>query len=69
LCHFDGSDMENGLNSMINSLKLLNNKETNEFDLYLVGGFLDDKKYSINTTLTLFSKYIISYQFNKKISN
>ena len=59
LCHFDGSDLEGGVNSMILSLKNVNAQHTasnvnNSYSLYIVGGFDDDKNSSLELTLGLF---------------
>lgn len=52
--------MENGIEAMTDSLKKLrlDNGTDAVFDLYLVGGFDDFKKYSIKTTLSLISKKV-----------
>lgn len=68
LCHFDGSDMSNGADAMINSLKKLNDSSQIEFNLYIIGGFNDPKKYSIKTTLSLMEIFMQSTEkFNLKL--
>jgi len=62
--------MENGIEAMIDSLKKLrlDNGTDAFFDLYLVGGFDDPKKYSIETTLSLINFFIQSTEtFNLKL--
>ena len=56
LCHFDGTDVENGAKSMINSLKELN-PNCESFYLYVAGGFDDKRSLSINLTLEIFRKF------------
>jgi len=63
LCHFDGSDMLEGLQSLINSLKSLNetsSTNSSNFDLYIVGGFIDNRHISNDVTLNLFKLFINS---------
>ena len=60
LCHLDGSETYEGIRAMIESLNRLRNDPENkvEFSVYLVGGFDDSKKYSIDLTLSIFSKHL-----------
>ena len=61
LCHFDGTDVENGVLAMIKSLKDLG--ATDQFFLYIVGGFDDNRNLSIDLTLELFG---MCFFFGKK---
>ena len=64
LCHFDGSDNKEAILMMIHSLKRLKYKsdfnkrkeEPNEFDLFMMGGFVDDRNMSEETSIDLISK-------------
>jgi hypothetical protein len=62
--------MKNGIDSMLRSLKILRpDIQVNVFDLYIVGGFNDPKKYSIKTTQTLMSNYVICFFFLRNNKN
>ena len=55
LCHFDGSFINEGVSDMINSLCRLNENADN-FDLFIVGGFVEKKNYSTKLTNEIFGK-------------
>ncbi len=60
LCHFDGSDLEGGVEAMIASLKNLNkNKSETTYSLFIVGGFDDNRKLSLDLTMKLFGNRLI----------
>lgn len=61
LCHFDDHEMKKGILKMMNALVNLKNTSCDEiaditYSLYIVGGFDDDRKMSIQLTRRLFSK-------------
>jgi len=60
MCHFDGSDMSEGLDSMLSCLKTLSPTNSNKFNLYVVGGFQDSRKISQDVTNELFELFIES---------
>jgi hypothetical protein len=74
LCHFDGCDTSDGLESMINSLKefrQIQNTESQynfELSLYICGGFNDNRNTSIDLTNELFGKKILCFVFETLLS-
>ncbi len=75
MCHFDGTDIKGGLAAMVKSLKELkpSDSNANKYSVYIVGGFNDDRKSSLELTYKLFSKfyslriYLLIYVINNKM--
>ncbi|XP_074647236.1 protein N-terminal asparagine amidohydrolase-like [Tubulanus polymorphus] len=53
LCHFDGYETEQCCKRMVEKLKLLSHGIPGRLELHLIGGFMDDRKISMNLTKEL----------------
>ena len=63
MCHFDGTDVQGGIEDMLESLKnqrqpssSVASRDVSSFSLYVAGGFDDDRRSSIDLTNELFGK-------------